>query len=60
MDYSEYTQVEEPGDFEGAREWWSCNNCGAHGAKPEDIKHHKTCTPGEAKRWEKFYGEQNV
>lgn len=37
---------------------WSCNNCGAHAEKVEDIKHHKGCTPGESKKWEKFYSEQ--
>ncbi len=37
---------------------WSCNNCGAHSLTgPEDIKHHATCTPGEAKHWEKFYND---
>ena len=35
---------------------WSCNNCGAHSLTgPEDIKHHTTCIPGEAKYWEEFY-----
>ena len=54
---SEYTQVEAPGDFEGAREIHSCNNCGAYADKPENVKHHETCTPGEAKKWEKYYEE---
>jgi hypothetical protein len=52
-----YTQVEDVNDFEGAQEFWSCNDCGAHADKPENVKHHDSCTPGESKKWEKFYGE---
>jgi len=36
-----------------------CNNCGAFADSPEKIEHHKTCTPGEAKKWEKFYSRSN-
>lgn len=54
-----YTQVEAPGDFEGAVEHWSCNDCGAHAGKPEQIEHHKTCVPGESKKWEDHYNEAN-
>ena len=50
-----YTQVEEVGDFEGAENRWSCNDCGAHGTVKEQIVHHATCTPGESKKWEDFY-----
>ena len=40
---------------------WSCNNCGAHSLKgPEDIRHYDTCTPGECKRWEKYYSDANA
>ena len=54
---SNYTQVEAPGDFEGAREIQSCNDCGAHADKQENIKHHDSCKPGESKKWEKYYSE---
>ena len=54
-----YTQVEAVGDFDGAENRWSCNDCGAHGTVKEQIVHHKTCEPGESKRWEKFYTEAN-
>lgn len=37
-----------------------CDNCGAYAPKAENIKHHATCTPGEAKKWEKFYEEANA
>ena len=36
-----------------------CNNCGAHHESVKDIPHHTTCKKGEAKRWEKFYSENN-
>jgi hypothetical protein len=36
-----------------------CNNCGAFAGTPQKISHHKTCQPGEAKRWEAFYSEAN-
>ena len=36
-----------------------CNNCGAHAETEAGIKHFKTCKPGEAKKWEKFYEEGN-
>ena len=35
-----------------------CNNCGAHANKIKNIKHHPTCTPGESKKWEEFYADQ--
>jgi len=37
---------------------FSCINCGAYAEKPEDIKHHKGCCPGEAKKWEEFYEKE--
>jgi hypothetical protein len=36
-----------------------CNNCGAHALLEDEIQHHPTCTPGEAKRWEEFYEKAN-
>lgn len=36
-----------------------CDNCGAFADSPENIKHYKTCIPGEAKKWEKFYSYSN-
>lgn len=35
-----------------------CNNCGAFADKPDNIKHHQTCKPGESERWQKLYSEQ--
>ena len=35
-----------------------CNNCGAFADSPQNIKHHKTCTPGESKRWENTYSHE--
>lgn len=32
-----------------------CDNCGAFAPMIVDIKHYKTCKPGEAKHWEHFY-----
>ena len=52
-----YTQVEAPGDFEGAVEIWQCNDCGAHADKIKNIKHYDSCTPGESKYWEEFYAK---
>ena len=34
-----------------------CNNCGAHASSEKEIKHYKTCSPGESKKWEKFYSQ---
>ena len=36
-----------------------CDNCGAFASKPEDIKHHSTCKPGESKFWQDFYENAN-
>ena len=38
-------------DF-GDEFFYVCDNCGAHNEKAENIKHYKTCKPGEAKFWE--------
>jgi hypothetical protein len=55
MDEMTYIDLE---DGEGV---WNCDNCGAYdvvkGKDKPNIKHHATCKPGEAKYWEKFYGE---
>lgn len=30
-----------------------CNSCGAHAfGGVEEIEHHRSCTPGDSKRWE--------
>jgi len=59
---NQYTQVEHPDDYEGAGTIWSCNDCGAHANKPENVKHHDSCKPGESKKWEDYYSreENNV
>jgi hypothetical protein len=54
-----YTQVESPGDFEGAMEIWCCNSCGAHGPSKEEIKHFQSCQSGESEKWEEFYSRQD-
>lgn len=36
-----------------------CSNCGAAGETIKDVKHYESCKAGEAKRWEKYYREQN-
>jgi rubrerythrin len=38
---------------------WQCNDCGAYADKKENIQHHPTCVPGEAKKWEEFYDAAN-
>ena len=49
-------------DIGDGEEVLQCTNCGAHTltGKKSDIKHHKTCTPGEARKWEKFYEQANA
>lgn len=32
-----------------------CDDCGAHAAEVERIVHHRTCRPGESRRWREFY-----
>ena len=34
---------------------YQCIDCGAYADKENDIKHHDSCTEGEAKKWENFY-----
>lgn len=51
-----YTFIETDWSFPGDGVW-SCNDCGAHATKKEDIKHHASCVPGESKKWERFYEE---
>lgn len=48
---SRYTNVVE--------DVWQCNDCGAHADKPENVKHHDTCVPGESQKWEEFYNKAN-
>lgn len=33
---------------------YQCNDCGAYADKPENIKHHITCIPGDCERWAKI------
>ena len=47
---NEYTNV-----VEGV---WQCNDCGAHADSKEDVAHHESCTPGESKKWEESYGNE--
>ena len=35
-----------------------CDNCGAYAPSKKEVKHHKTCRPGESKRWEKIYSQE--
>ena len=35
----------------------SCNDCGAHANKKENVQHYPTCIDGESKKWEKEYND---
>ena len=35
-----------------------CNNCGAYAPSEKEIKHYKTCKPGESKKWEEIYSQE--
>ena len=35
----------------------ACNDCGAHADTKAKIVHHDTCVPGESKKWEEYYSE---
>lgn len=35
-----------------------CLDCGAHADSPTEIKHHTSCEPGSAAKWEKYYSRQ--
>ena len=35
-----------------------CNDCGAYATTDEDIKHHASCVPGDAAKWETYYDEE--
>ena len=50
---SNYTKI-DLGDNEHIHQ---CNDCGAYADSEEAVRHHKTCKPGESKRWEEFYGK---
>ena len=34
-----------------------CNDCGANGTVPDEIKHKGNCTPGECAKWQKVYSK---
>lgn len=51
-----YIETDYPEDGDGV---WQCNDCGAYADKKENIQHHSTCVPGEAKKWEEFYSANN-
>jgi hypothetical protein len=40
----------------------SCDDCGAHvlNGTESDVKHYKSCVPGESEKWEKFYAEEGM
>ena len=52
-----YTHVETRHDFEGARDIWQCNDCGAYARTAPQIKHHKSCNPGESEKLQRVYEE---
>ena len=56
----QYTKVLDSNEFDDAWDVWQCNDCGAHADKPVNVKHHKTCQPGESAKWQKFYEEENT
>lgn len=48
-----YTYVDtELGDY------WYCDDCGSAHQDADLIEHHKSCKPGEAKKWEEFYSRK--
>lgn len=44
-------------DIEDGEIVTQCNDCGAHviNGKKSDVKHHKSCIPGDAERWKEYY-----
>lgn len=38
---------------------FQCLDCGAHAKTAEQVVHHPTCEPGDARRWENFYEKAN-
>lgn len=37
-----------------------CNECGARARTIEEVLHFEYCTPGESRKWEKYYNEQDL
>ena len=37
-----------------------CLNCGAYGSEIRDIRHYKTCNPGDAEKWKKYSERNNL
>ena len=48
-----YTYIDEAGVY-------ICNDCGAFSTRITEIKHYKTCTPGDADKWENHYNEEEA
>ena len=44
---------------EGFSDVFQCVDCGAYADRPEDVKHHASCIPGESAHWETFYEEES-
>jgi hypothetical protein len=53
-----YTNVAT--EIQGLAPVWQCNDCGAYADKPDKVKHHATCKPGESARWQKYYEEEDI
>lgn len=53
-----FTKVLDKDDEDGfGQDVWVCNDCGAHEQRPEAIKHHKSCQPGDSEKWKQYYAE---
>lgn len=37
---------------------YTCDNCGGFSRDPDSLLHYPTCQPGEAKKWEEYYKDE--
>lgn len=54
---NQITQVLHASDPDEGEDMFQCMDCGGLGPSPDTIDHCKTCKPGEAAYWEKYYEE---
>jgi hypothetical protein len=57
--YSEVTVLAE-GVLEKGEQLFMCNDCGANGTVPNEIKHLTGCNPGDCAKWGKFHSESEA
>lgn len=36
-----------------------CNDCGGYAESEDQVKHHKSCIPGDSERWRKVHNEED-